>query len=180
MKEVLYFLFILFFLSSCSKTQEDIDLNVGYPVINQVEPIGPVENDGYPILDTFIEEDYYKDFVDTIIFENLQAESTNGQIIGTLLDGTGNAYLVDLYLARTIDSGQDNYPYLLAYSPNESLKAIQAKDGKFLFDGVPAGIYGIIAWSPVGDLVIMDEQNKELIFEVENGEIMDLGTVTIN
>jgi hypothetical protein len=179
MRKVLYFVIILCFLSGCSKPQEEINLNESYPAIIENELINPVEGDGYPISDIIIQEDFYKDYEETLLFENLQPDANNGIIIGTILDNLGNPYLIDLYLARTIDSGQKDYPYLLAYSPNESLKAIQAKDGKFLFNYVPAGIYGIIAWSPVGDLVIMDEENKELIFEVENGKITDLGTVTI-
>lgn len=179
MKKKFLLIFLLVFLPGCNSQTEVIESNNAYPITDETNPIYVVEDKGYPFQDGN-QVNIFGNLDETIDFDKLLSDSESGIIVGKLVDTNGNPYIIDLYLARTIESGQKDYPYMLAYSPEESLKAKQAKDGRFIFEKVPPGIYGIIVSNPINDIALTEENKKELVFSIDKNEILNLGIIQID
>lgn len=107
-----------------------------------------------------------------------------GVVIGQLLtpDLDGQPYITDLFLGDTIyGDGQKEAPPIISFSETESLVGIQNKQtGEFVFSDVPPGEYALIVWTPIFSMVVLDQETQqEVIFEVQSGETIDLGAISI-
>ena len=108
--------------------------------------------------------------------------SDRGIVTGQLLTPGpgGSPYIGSLYLASTITSDQEGFPPIVAFSDQTDPLAIQDRTGRFLFSDVPPGIYALVIWNPVSSTVIEEPgTNDYLVFEVEAGEVTDLGVIGI-
>ena len=110
--------------------------------------------------------------------------AATGVVIGQLLtpDLDGQPYLTNLFLGDTIyGDGQKETPPIISFSETESLEGIQNKQtGEFVFSDVPPGEYALIIWTPVFSMVVLDQDTQqEIIFEVQSGETIDLGAISI-
>jgi len=107
-----------------------------------------------------------------------------GVVVGQLLTpgAGGRPYIATLYLATFVypQGNADALP-LISFSEETSLQGVQDPDtGRFYFENVPPGKYAIIIWTPVVSMPLRDaESNTEITFEVEAGEITDLGVIAI-
>ena len=160
--------FLIMILTSCS------------PAINTFDPVGNTNiEDNYPP-PTEIRKDEPDGKLETIDISSLEPEPESGIIFGKLIDKNGNPFMIELYLARIIESTEKNAPFILAYSPHDSIKATQARDGTFLFELVSPGTYGIIASDSINDFVLKNNDKLDLVFEVNANQITNLGIINID
>lgn len=106
----------------------------------------------------------------------------SGVITGKILiQGTNEPYLNSILILGEISTpDQPGYPPLVGYSIESDPRAVQSKDGTFVFDRVKPGKYGIVLWSPLSTFLLADPQTGETIFvSVEDGKVTDLGTIYI-
>ena len=97
---------------------------------------------------------------------------------GKLVTTDGKPYIIDLYLANFLKGSDETAPEMLTFSENTSPHAIQdPATGEFVFIDVQPGRYGVGVSSPAGSLIIAGKDGEFLSFEVQSGEIHDLGEV---
>lgn len=112
------------------------------------------------------------------------ATTQSGVVTGRLLtpDEHGKPYISVLYLGNVIRSSNNlsSLP-LISFSEQYSLKGNQdPQTGQFYFSNVPPGEYAIILWTPAISMPLKDPKTKqEIIFRVEPGKVIDLGTIII-
>lgn len=149
----LKFLMIIIFLSGCIKLNQKF-ISIKSPVLKEDHFAIPTASPGAGIV--------------------------TGQL---LTPGPGGApYIATLYLGTLIyPQNKDNGPPLIVFSEQKSLKAIQdPQTGRFYFAEVPPGRYVIIIWTPAFSMPLRDvKSGKEIILEVNPGDIVDLGIITI-
>jgi hypothetical protein len=86
----------------------------------------------------------------------------------------------DIYLAPIINTnGKTPMPFI-RLAPDEDPKAtLRNEKNEFAIIDVPPGEYGIILHTPVSDHLVPDSEGGFMIIEVEENEILDLGTIEL-
>jgi hypothetical protein len=81
-----------------------------------------------------------------------------------------------LYLARVMRSAEGE-AFVAGLDEKSSPAAMTDADGAFVFVDVPPDSYGLAVATPIGSFLITDEQGRDLLFEAEAGEALNVGTV---
>jgi len=102
-----------------------------------------------------------------------------GVVYGKLLNSELKPFLNVIFLGRAIEANQEGKPPLIVFDPNDAKKAIQNKDGLFVFDLVVPGKYGLIMWNPITEVLMQDLQGSDIIIEVHPGETLNLETIIV-
>ncbi|HKZ36802.1 MAG TPA: hypothetical protein VJ184_04065 [Chryseolinea sp.] len=108
--------------------------------------------------------------------------SDTGVVTGKiLLENSEMPYLNSLLLLGEVSNPDtEGYPPLVGFSLETDPKAIQAKNGLFVFDNIKPGEYGIVLWSPISTFLLSDLQTGDTLFvTVKAGEVSDIGIVYI-
>lgn len=87
-----------------------------------------------------------------------------------------------LYLGQmtVLDDGSGSSMVLSSISVEDDPIAIQSVDGEFVFSNIPPGEYGLFLWTPMSVFLVEDARTgNPVVFEVEAGEVYDLGQVFI-
>ncbi|MCB0017390.1 MAG: hypothetical protein KDE09_06320 [Anaerolineales bacterium] len=103
-----------------------------------------------------------------------------GGIMVREISGEGFIPLTPIEVAlaevKFLDTGEPGY---LAHS-DESLKADLPGTGIFIFNNVPPGQYGLVIDMGFTQLLALDENGETLLFDVEAGQILDLGHIFVS
>ncbi len=109
--------------------------------------------------------------------------SKTGVITGKLLSGVSDPqpFITDLYLGHAIQPDQPGYDPIISFSEDSDPKADQDPiTGEFVLSGIEPGTYALVIWTPVASTVIRDQNTGGfLLFEVEEGTLIDLGDIII-
>jgi len=84
-----------------------------------------------------------------------------------------------MYLAAVIRPEGENTIGVAALDPVNDPRVETDASGFFVFLDVTPGQYGLGIMSPVGPVLIRGADGREIIAEVQAGQITDLGTVRI-
>lgn len=148
-----------------------------YPDPNATSSYDYSAGPGYPVPES---TPYFNTLPDSLTIPT--PEAGKGQVIGqTLTPGPGGEpFYGSLYLARTVESDQEGFPPIVAFSEATDPVAIQDKTGSFLFSNVEPGTYALVVWSPVSSTVIQKPDSEDyLLVAVKDGETTDLGILGI-
>lgn len=148
----------------------------GYPAVGNATspPLDDSTSEGYPAPET---NSFPEDLPEELTIPT--PDTNSGIVTGQLLTPGpgGDPYITSLYLARTIESDKAGYPPIITFSNEEELRASQDQTGKFLFESIEPGIYGLTISTST---IIEDPDTGEyLLVEVRAGEIIDLGVIEI-
>ena len=121
-----------------------------------------------------------------VVFNVLSSDTTTGQIKGILVsENKGKAIAGRLInLMRVLEySSNKKYPMLVIVDEEGSAVPVEdskistetKKSGSFLLEKVPPGKYLLISQN----FVVRDDQGKRIVFELNAGQTVDLGTVTM-
>ena len=83
---------------------------------------------------------------------------------------------VSLAEVKLLESGE---PGFLAYN-DDSQDAELPGTGIFIFNKVPPGRYGLVIEMGFTQLLALDENGETLIFELQAGQVLDLGQIFVN
>jgi hypothetical protein len=101
-----------------------------------------------------------------------------GVVIGTVLTwGTDKPVAnTQVYLAELTNADEEGDLTVAAVYFGTSPYAETDPMGKLLFVDVEPGTYGLALWSPTGSTLVKDVSGeKDLVFTVSAGQVMDLG-----
>jgi hypothetical protein len=90
-------------------------------------------------------------------------------------------YLAEIYLGNAIQADQPDFEPIISFSQETDPKAIQDQgSGEFVFAPIMPGTYALVLWTPVGSTVLREpNSDRFLLFVVEAGETLDVGTIVI-
>lgn len=109
---------------------------------------------------------------------NLTPKPDLGLVQGTLrMDGV-LAQDQTLYLAPMVATGESMG--VAALSTDTDPRAATDETGTFTFLDVPPGQYALAIISPLGPVVINGPDDKEIVVEVQAGELTELGEIAIS
>ena len=165
--------------STPTLVDESIQSTEGYPAVEIATstPFDDSQNEGYPAPEPIPLANDLPDQL-TIPTPNTDKGNVTGQLLTP--DPGGEPYDTSLYLASTIDSDNAGYPPIVVLSDSEEPLASQDKTGKFLFENIEPGIYGLRIWTSIKNTIIQDpDTGGYLLVEVRAGEIVDLGVIGI-
>jgi hypothetical protein len=148
-----------------------------YPAGATPTPFDYNQDEGYPAPETSAPPEQLPESL-----EIPEPAGDRGAVTGQLLTPGpgGNPYIGALYLASTIQSDQEGFPPIVAFSDQTDPVAVQDQTGRFLFSDVPPGTYALVIWNPVASTVIEEPgTNDYMVFEVKAGEVTDLGVIGI-
>lgn len=106
---------------------------------------------------------------------------TMGTVTGLLIEETSQELLGDhvLYLAKMLETSSEGLSVAALDATTDPRVATDAT-GKFTFVNVPPESYALALLAPTGAALITDAKTeKEVIFSVEAGETVDLGSVYV-
>ncbi len=81
-----------------------------------------------------------------------------------------------LQLARVIRS-EDGTPLVASVGEKSSPTAMTDEHGRFVFTDVPPDTYGLVLVTPLGSLLFRDDTGANILFDVEAGEVLDIGEI---
>jgi len=169
---------------SCSSQEQQLEQGEGYPIADVTTTDSDLYNtdSGYPIEYQSSEQDQDFFYVSEITIPSPQEDLA--VVYGTLLIVDDDLpYLApSLYLGQILkpDDDPESTLILSSVSIEEDPIAKQSVDGVFVFVDVPPGQYGLFIWTPMSLFLIEDvETDQPIIFEVESGESLDLGTIYV-
>ena len=178
----LLFLFLILLISACSIGISSPNTMPAHPEKSKSETAYPINNlqssesvNAYP-------QPTEIDILHPDKIEIPNPSANNGVVTGKILiQGTNEPYLNSfLILGEVSEADQPGFPPLVGYSLDSNPRAVQAKDGTFVFDKIKPGKYGIVLWSPLSTFLLSDPQTGETILVMVNaGKITDLGTIYI-
>lgn len=153
-------------------------LDEGYPITSS-DAQYQSSNSNYPAPDTTPYVLTYPDHLDTP-----QPSKNTGVVLGRLITDNGitSPYLAPaIYLGRAIPADKPEFPPLISLDIEIDPLAVQDKNGNFIFTSVQPGQYGLLLWSPYSQTLIVDPDNEgfPLLIEVQQGSIVELGTIIV-
>ena len=104
-----------------------------------------------------------------------------GTVTGLLVEETTQEPLGDyvLYLAKMLKPSGEGLS-VAALDATTDPRVTTEAEGKFVFVNVPPGSYALALLTPTGPALITDAKTeKEVLFSVEAGEAVDLGSVHV-
>lgn len=146
----------------------------GYPLQN-----GPGATDSYPA-PLSPTQDFVSSFPETVTIP--KPKDGVGVVTGRLVEsGNREPYLAStLILGTMVFANEPNAaPPLLRYSEVTDPKATQDRSGKFYFEDIAPGTYGIVIWTPGSHSLVNDGQGNTVQVNVEAGKVTDLGDVFV-
>lgn len=102
--------------------------------------------------------------------------SSDVAVVGGVLVRDGYPGDTKLQLARVIRS-EDGTPLVASVGEKSSPTAVTDEHGRFAFTDVPPDTYGLVLVTPLGSVVFSDESGANLLFDVEAGEVLDIGEI---
>lgn len=102
--------------------------------------------------------------------------SSQVAVVGGVLVRNGYPGDTKLQLARVIRS-EDGTPLVASAGDQTSPTAVTDSHGRFAFTDVPPDTYGIVLVTPLGSLLLRDGTGTDLLFDVEAGEVLDIGEI---
>jgi hypothetical protein len=193
MKMVLWIIALSLILAGCGGTNEPappVELTVENPTDNPADIPYPDPN-ATPFVPPPTIEYTYPGPIQTEVSTEIELPEKldipepgkdTGIVIGQLLTPGpgGDPYIGVLYLASTLAPSDPKYPPMVAFSEATDPKAVQDRNGNFLFVDVPPGKYAMLIWTPVTNTVIENlETGEYLYFDVNAGEVLDLEIVSV-
>jgi hypothetical protein len=111
--------------------------------------------------------------------------SDTGVVRGTVKQTGYSVLTVDqhtLHLAKIITDSQGTGFEVARMSPTTDPRSDINKDGSFLFTEVEPGKYALSTVTPRGESVLLLnlDTGRDIIIEVEDGEITDVGVIPVN
>jgi hypothetical protein len=103
-----------------------------------------------------------------------------GTVTGILYDDVDRRPLSDrvLYLAGLLEPLQEGKLSVAALDPASDPRAITDASGRFTFTNIKPGTYALAFATPTGTVLIVDPKTeREIVFSVEAGGTVDLGTI---
>ena len=102
-----------------------------------------------------------------------------GTIVGRLIDATLGtpASNMTIIVGEQVfaDNGVD---YMLTVQENSSPRGITDEDGYFIVSELPAGVYSLVLFTPIGSKVLEElDGNEGALITLEGGEVMVVGDV---
>jgi len=87
----------------------------------------------------------------------------------------------NLYLAEMIPAqGSQEGLFVPALDTNTAPKDESSEDGEVVISKVPPNKYVLTLLTPLGPILVFDAaNNKEITFEIEAGQVKDLGTIHV-
>lgn len=173
----------LFLLSSCTTNNQLTDTRDGYPISENptfsAEILFDDASSAYPGEET--EKSPTTELPKDL---DIPAPSSETAVVyGTLLSlSEENAPYIapSLFLGSILTSEGNNDVFLGSISIDDDPMAQQASNGKFVFQDIPPGEYGLFIWTPVSAFIVKDESHAEpVLIEVEPGQTYDLGTIYV-
>jgi hypothetical protein len=155
----------------------DLPVDGGYPAGATPTPFDYSQEEGYPAPEASSPPEELPESL-----EIPEPAADSGVVTGQLLTPGpgGSPYIGSLYLASTISSDQEGFPPIVAFSDQTDPLGLQDQTGRFLFSDVAPGTYALVIWTPVASTVIEEPgTNEYMLFEVEAGEVTDLGVIGI-
>lgn len=184
---LLIFFTASFFIYSCTTQRGAEPINEAtaiattYP-LEKPENASEIDysNHGYPVTED--QQSPSSEYVEDLIIPTPETDSA--VVLGQLIEqSTNKPYLAPgLYLGSLLnkDNTDSKVPSVISISTQEDPKAIQAKNGSFLFSDIPPGKYTLVIWTPMSLSVVKDlETSQDILFDVESGETLDLGIILI-
>lgn len=156
---------------------DDLPVDGGYPAGATPTPFDYSQEEGYPAPEASSPPEELPESL-----EIPEPAADSGVVTGQLLTPGpgGSPYIGSLYLASTISSDQEGFPPIVAFSDQTDPLGLQDQTGRFLFSDVAPGTYALVIWTPVASTVIEEPgTNEYMLFEVEAGEVTDLGVIGI-
>jgi hypothetical protein len=151
--------------------------DAGYPAGPSPTPFDYTQDEGYPAPQVSSPTAELPE-----VLEIPEPGEDSGIVTGQLLSPGpgGTPYIGALYLANTIPSDQEGFPPIVSLSDQTDPLAVQDQTGRFLFTEITPGTYALVLWNPVASTVIEEPgTNEYMIFEVQPGEVTDLGIIGI-
>lgn len=161
-------------------------------IINTPGPITPAaDRSGYPAPTQSSVDSSYPGLRDPALSEtppDIDVDIPNpgadfGSIGGIMvreISGEGFIPLTPIEVAlaevKLLDTGEPGY---LAHN-DESLRAELPGTGIFIFNNVPPGQYGLVIDMGFTQLLALDENGETLLFNVEAGQVLDLGHIFVS
>ncbi len=108
---------------------------------------------------------------------------TKGIVTGVLYDDVDRRPLSDhvLYLAVLLKPLEAGKLSVAALDPTADPRAVSDAEGKFTFTNIEPGTYALAFATPTGTALIIDPKTeKEIVFTVEAGGTVDLGTIYLH
>lgn len=187
-RHTLIFIIVTILVSACGLTQRSTSIDQSTNIQSDTTTPYP-----YPVNTPFV------NYLETAYPQQLEQQTTasymdaitvptpnnaTGIVIGQLvIEGENDKpYLAPtLFLGSALNPSNPEYPPLISLNIEGDPKAIQDKTGRFVFTEVQQGKYGLIIWSPYTQTVITDPKNQEnpLVINVVQGEIVDLGKISV-
>jgi hypothetical protein len=155
----------------------NLPVDGGYPAGATPTPFDYSQEEGYPAPEASSPPEELPESL-----EIPEPAADSGVVTGQLLTPGpgGSPYIGSLYLASTISSDQEGFPPIVAFSDQTDPLGLQDQTGRFLFSDVAPGTYALVIWTPVASTVIEEPgTNEYMLFEVEAGEVTDLGVIGI-
>jgi hypothetical protein len=155
----------------------DLPVDGGYPAGATPTPFDYSQEEGYPAPEASSPPEELPESL-----EIPEPAADSGVVTGQLLTPGpgGSPYIGSLYRASTISSDQEGFPPIVAFSDQTDPLGLQDQTGRFLFSDVAPGTYALVIWTPVASTVIEEPgTNEYMLFEVEAGEVTDLGVIGI-
>jgi hypothetical protein len=149
----------------------------GYPAGPSPTPFDYTQDEGYPAPQVSSPTAELPE-----LLEIPEPGEESGIVTGQLLSPGpgGTPYIGALYLANTIPSDQEGFPPIVSLSDQTDPLAVQDQTGRFLFTDITPGTYALVLWNPVASTVIEEPgTNEYMVFEVQPGEVTDLGIIGI-
>jgi hypothetical protein len=193
---LLIMILLLFMISSCSKINLQMTplssvstQQSGYPLPDFSKSTGQVTaypgSSDYPFplqVTSILPYNPYPDSVATatpLIFATSgpppSPDSKTGVVTGILLISNQPAVNVNLYLAGVMKDSL-GVERVASFSRDESPTAIVNSEGRFYFANVTPGKYGLILDAVLNAYLLHEpDSEKQLLFVVEAGKVLDLG-----
>ncbi len=102
--------------------------------------------------------------------------SSDVAVVGGVLVRDGYPGDTKLQLARVIRS-EDGTPLIASAGDKTSPTTVTDEYGQFVFTDVPPDTYGLVLVTPLGSVLFRDDTGANLLFDVEAGEVLDIGEI---
>lgn len=181
--------FTLLFIVSCGSSQ-DAPPTIAV-IVNTPGPTSPaVDESGYPAPTQNNDPGYPSPSIPGLSesLPDVEVDIPNpgadfGAVGGIMVrEITGEGFIpltpveVSLAEVKLLDTGEPGY---LAHN-DDSQRADLPGTGIFIFNNVPPGQYGLVIDMGFSQLLALDENGETLLFDVEAGQILDLGHIYVN